>query len=240
MNFGTLWYGGYLLLLVEGLTMHPWQLALGAIAAVFFIAILIPYLLGSINSAVVISRLLYRDDIRKHGSGNAGTTNMLRTYGKGAAVLTLLGDVLKTVISVMLASLLLSAALGGWIAALFCMLGHIFPIYYRFHGGKGVLCVAAAVAMLSPFAFLLSIICFIIIVSFTKYVSLGSIFGALTLPLFVNFENQIILPYGSVIEALVAIMMALIIIWCHRANISRIREGKESKLSFHKKDGQQK
>ncbi|MBQ8350909.1 MAG: glycerol-3-phosphate 1-O-acyltransferase PlsY [Clostridia bacterium] len=213
---------------------------LGLLGAILAFAVLIPYLLGSINSAVVISRLLYHDDVRNHGSGNAGTTNMLRTYGKVAALLTLLGDVLKTVLAVCIGSFTLSAAIGGWIAAFFCMIGHIFPIYYRFRGGKGVLCVATAVAMLSPFAFVCDLLAFIIIVSMTKYVSLGSIFGGLTLPLFVNVENKIN-PYGTVIEALVAIAMALLILWCHRANIQRIRDGKESKLSFKsksKKDGE--
>lgn len=234
MTIGDLWYNGYLLLFGQSTEMAEWQFYLAAIAAVFFITMLIPYLLGSINSAVVISRLLYRDDVRNHGSGNAGTTNMLRTYGKGAAGLTLLGDVLKTVIAVCFASFLLSAAIGGWIAALFCMLGHIFPVYYHFRGGKGVLCVATAIAILSPFAFLCAFLCFVIIVSMTKYVSLGSIFAGLTLPLFVNVENSVV-PYGTVIEAIVAITMALIIIWCHRANIQRIRAGKESKLSFRSK-----
>ena len=114
------------------------------------------------------------------------------------------------------------------------MLGHIFPVYYHFRGGKGVLCVATAIAILSPFAFLCAFLCFVIIVSMTKYVSLGSIFAGLTLPLFVNVENSVV-PYGTVIEAIVAITMALIIIWCHRANIQRIRAGKESKLSFRSK-----
>lgn len=234
MSLGKLWLNGYLQLLIEGQGLLEWQFVLGAVVAIFFIAMLVPYLLGSINSAVAISRLLYRDDIRRHGSGNAGTTNMLRTYGKVAALLTLLGDVLKTVIAVCFASLLLSADIGGWVAALFCMLGHIFPIYYRFRGGKGVLCVATAIAILSPLAFLCAFTAFVILVAFTKYVSLGSIFAALTLPLFVNFENRIFLPSLG-IDALIAVTMALIIVWCHRENIKRIRAGNESKLSFHSK-----
>lgn len=237
MTIGELWYNGYLPMLIAGKPIENWLLVLGSVGAIFVIAMVIPYLLGSINTAVVISRFMYGDDVRNHGSGNAGTTNMLRTYGKVAALLTLIGDMLKTAIAVCFASFLTSVAFGGWIAGLFCMIGHIFPVYYRFRGGKGVLCVATAIAILSPIAFALSLITFIIIVSFTKYVSLGSIFGALMLPLYANIENRII-PIGG-IDVLIAVMMALIVIWCHRANIQRIQQGKESKLSFKskKKDG---
>ena len=236
MSIMELWCTGYLVQLSQSHPMPEVQFIILAALSVLVIAILIPYLLGSLNSAVVLSRLLYRDDIRNHGSGNAGTTNMLRTYGKAAALLTLLGDALKTAIAVCFASFLLSADVGGWIAALFCVIGHIFPVYYRFRGGKGVLCAATAMAILSPLAFVCALLCFIFIVSITKYVSLGSIFGSLTLPLFVNFENRIFPPFLMGIDALIAVMMALLIVWCHRENIKRIRAGKESKLSFKKKD----
>lgn len=247
MNIGNLWSLGYFFSETELRTLFeenaPFTLSLALMlgGAMLIFAVVLPYLLGSVNSAVVVSRLLYHDDVRNHGSGNAGTTNMLRTYGKGAALLTLLGDVLKTVLAVCIGSFTLAAAVGGWTAALFCMIGHIFPLYYRFHGGKGVLCTATAVAMLSPMAFLCAIFTFVVIVAFTKYVSLGSIFGGLMLPLFVNFENRIN-PYGSPVEAVVSIAMALLILWCHRANMRRIQEGKESKLSFKskKKDGESK
>ncbi|MBR5817153.1 MAG: glycerol-3-phosphate acyltransferase, partial [Clostridia bacterium] len=110
------------------------------------IVIVSSYLLGSVNTAIVVSKTLYRDDIRKHGSGNAGLTNMLRTYGKGAAGLTLLGDLLKTAIAVLIAAVFwgfnyvggISTSLGFcYIAGLFAVVGHIFPIYYKFKGGKG-------------------------------------------------------------------------------------------------------
>lgn len=211
-----------------------------AILGLLLGCILIPYLLGSINTAVVISRLFYRDDIRKHGSGNAGTTNMLRTYGKVAALGTLLGDVLKTAIAVVLASFLLSVHLGGWIAGLSCMIGHVFPIYYRFKGGKGVLCAATAVAFLSPlFAFPILILLFIAIVAMTKYVSLGSIVAAFFLPLLVNTQN-ILLEAGG-INGAISVLMALFVIWCHRENIKRIQNRTESKISFKKKakDGEE-
>ena len=235
MQLGDLWIKGFFLTkLGEAGAMEAWQLyafiGLGLLVA----GIVVPYLLGSINSAVFLSRVLYHDDVRKHGSGNAGTTNMLRTYGKAAALFTLLGDILKTVLAVTCGSLLMGASLGGWVAALFCMLGHIFPIYSRFKGGKGVLCAATAVAMLSPYAFLCVLLTFIILVSMTKYVSLGSIVGGLMLPLFINMFNNITKTGG--INGLISVMIALLILWCHRENIKRIQNRTESKLSFRKKD----
>ncbi len=235
MQLGDLWIRGFFLIqLAEAGPMQAWQASLQMGLGLFLAGILIPYLLGSINSAVLLSRVVYRDDIRKHGSGNAGTTNMLRTYGKAAALFTLLGDILKTVLAVSCGSLLMGAFLGGWVAALFCMLGHIFPVYSRFKGGKGVLCAATAVAMLSPLAFLCVLLTFIILVSMTKYVSLGSIVGGLMLPLFINLFNNITNTGG--INGLISVMIALLILWCHRTNITRIQNRTESKLSFRKKN----
>lgn len=232
MSFWEIWNKGYILSLMEGRDLPTWQFALIMGGGILVCAILIPYLLGSLNSAVIFSRLIYHDDIRRYGSGNAGMTNMLRTYGKGAAGLTLLGDLCKTWIAVLVGSLTMSAHLGGWIAALFCMMGHVFPVFYHFKGGKGVLCAAAALLVLCPFAFACSFLTFIIFVGFTKYVSLGSLMGALMLPLYVNAYNQIFQKGG--INGLIAVLMALFIVWCHRENIRRIMAGKESKLSFGK------
>ena len=95
------------------------------------------YLLGSLSSAVIVSRALFSDDVRSHGSGNAGMTNMFRTYGKKAGVLTLCGDVLKTVVATLLGYLWLGY-IGAYLSGLFCMLGHMFPVFYKFRGGKGV------------------------------------------------------------------------------------------------------
>jgi glycerol-3-phosphate acyltransferase PlsY len=99
----------------------------------------VSYLLGSLNFAIIISGKTYRQDIRNHGSKNAGMTNMMRTYGKKAAALTLLGDMLKAVVSCLIGYALIGQ-LGAYIAGLFCMIGHIFPVFYRFKGGKGVAC----------------------------------------------------------------------------------------------------
>ncbi|MBQ8174951.1 MAG: glycerol-3-phosphate 1-O-acyltransferase PlsY [Clostridia bacterium] len=196
-------------------------------------AMIIPYLLGSINSAIIISKLLYRDDVRRHGSGNAGMTNMLRTYGKGAAGLTLLGDLLKTVLAVACGSFTIGSSLGGWVACLFCMMGHIFPIFYKFRGGKGVLCAATGILILSPFSFLFAFLVFVILVATTRYVSLGSVVAGLMLPLFVNSYNQMFQVGG--VNGLISVLIALIILWCHRENLKRISRREESKLSFGKK-----
>ncbi len=215
--------------------------------ALLAIAGIAGYLLGSINSAVLISRLFYGDDIRNHGSGNAGTTNMLRTFGKGAAVCTLLGDILKSVLAILLAWILLGAnwvgagfsiGYGCYLAAMTCVLGHIYPIYHGFRGGKGVLCAATVIAMLSPWVFVILLVVFVSIVAITKYVSLGSCFAAGLYPLFLStlmralFEG---LPPMMHMMATAITIGGLIIIH-HRENIGRLRRGEEHKLSFKKQD----
>ena len=123
MDIAELWNGGLFSLLMKGEIDTAWYIWF---VLFFFVSgIVIPYLFGSINSAVIISRLLYRDDIRNHGSGNAGMTNMLRTYGKGAAGLTLLGDLSKTALAIVCASFLMVHYIIGWTPCLFCMVGHI-------------------------------------------------------------------------------------------------------------------
>lgn len=231
MTFYELWSRGFLAQTgADNTVIYP---IVPLFVGLIFAAILIPYLLGSINSSIIISRVLYRDDVRRHGSGNAGMTNMLRTYGKGAAGLTLLGDLLKTVLAVGCGSFTLGAAFGGWIACLFCMMGHIFPIYYKFRGGKGVLCAATGLLMLSPFAFVCCFLVFVLLVATTRYVSLGSVVSGLMLPLFINTYNKMFETGG--LNGLISVLIALIILWCHRANLGRISRREESKLSFGKK-----
>lgn len=201
------------------------------IAAVLFCALL-GYFLGSINWAVVISKVKYHDDIRKYGSGNAGATNMSRTYGKSAGIATLLGDILKTVIAVTIARFLCGDVLA-YLCGMFCAFGHAFPIYYRFKGGKCVAVTAAMMLALEPIAFLIIFAIFVIIVAFTKYVSLGSVASALMLPLIVS--NVCKIRYGvSDIRVVFVLVTCLLLIFMHRQNIVRLREGKENKLSFKK------
>ncbi len=202
------------------------------------------YLLGSINTSIVISKLVYGEDIRTHGSGNAGMTNMLRTYGGKAALMTLAGDLLKTVLAVLVGGLFLglgyvggiSTGVGGYIGGFFAILGHVFPVYYRFKGGKGVLATATMALVLTPIPFLILFSLFALVVWLSKYVSLGSICAAVLYPVLVNgyFMFKFKFPPFPVI-VLITILIAILVVWCHRSNIVRISNRTESKLSFGKK-----
>ena len=244
MSFSEIWSTGFFLDMIMRMEKDfGFYIAMGL--GFFVFAILIPYLCGSINSAVIISRLLYRDDVRNHGSGNAGMTNMLRTYGKGAAGLTLLGDLLKTALAIAVASLTMSSGFGGWIACLFCVLGHIFPVFHHFKGGKGVLCTAVGILILHPPAFLCAFVTFVILVAATRYVSLGSVVAGMLLPLYIDRINSFLLQRAAEsgseegisfgLGGLISVILALIILWCHRANLGRIMRREENKLSFKKK-----
>ena len=149
------------------------------------LCIVIPYLLGSINPAILISKLVYRDDIRRHGSGNAGSTNMLRTYGTKAAVFTMLLDFLKAILATVIGTLLLGyngMAIGG----LFVGVGHMFPAYYKLKGGKGVACFAMVGLVMHPFVFLALLVTFLIVAIGTRFVSLASVTAAFMFPLYVR------------------------------------------------------
>ena len=199
----------------------------------------IGYLLGSLNGAVIISRGIHKSDIREHGSGNAGTTNMLRTFGKRAALLTLVFDFVKGILACVLAGLLVKYCStrfsyfdGVCTGGLFAVFGHNWPIYFGFKGGKGVLTGFAVMLMISPYAALCALGVFIIIVALTRYVSLGSVLAAFSLPLFVLMfrllEHKTAFSYSLV----VSIIFALLIIVRHHTNIARLIKGTESKLSF--------
>ena len=223
---------------------------------IFFGAILFTmfasYLLGSINTSIIVSKVLFRDDIRKHGSGNAGLTNVLRTYGAFPAVLTLVGDLLKTVIAVFIAAFFFGFYYAGgvsvgdgycYMAALFAVIGHVFPLFYGFKGGKGVLTLATAGLVLSPIPFLILFAIFALIVGITKYVSLGSVVAAIFYPVVlyayfnVVFNRNDASTIGSVpgIATVSLMLIAVVIVWRHKENLKRISERKENKLSFKKK-----
>lgn len=198
-----------------------------------FIAVaLIAYLLGSINFAIIISGKKYKEDIRAHGSKNAGMTNMMRTYGKSAAILTLVGDALKAVLACIVGYLVMGQ-LGAYAAGLFCMLGHVFPIYYGFKGGKGVVTAAATVLMTDPVVFLILITLFVIMVAIWRYISLASITCIGLYPLILSFTTKMFAGKMSPF-ILFTVLMAILIIGKHWTNIQRLREGTESKFSFKK------
>ena len=242
-----LWY-----YIVSNNDLSKWQYIL-LTAGFAAIAMAAGYLLGSVNSAIIISKTFYGDDIRKHGSGNAGLTNMLRTYGKKAAGLTLLGDILKTAIAIVIGSILGGFGyLGGislgtyacdlplnYMAGFMAVVGHILPIYYGFKGGKGVLCTATMPLILTPIEFAILLAVFVLMVWWSKYVSLGSVTGAVLYPILVSGHIKVLFDGTDLrqngVMALITIILAIIIVYCHRGNLQRISDGTERKLSFKSK-----
>lgn len=211
----------------------------GMLALYVALACLLPavigYLLGSINTAVLISRTFYHEDIRTKGSGNAGMTNMMRNYGRGAAAATLVGDMLKTAVSVGIGALLAAEA-GMYIAGFFSVIGHVFPVFFGFRGGKGVASTAALVLCTEPIAFFILIFMFICIVAATKFLSLGSIMSAMMYPLILNRVYVLIRDPGGVpfVPTAVSFLVMVLVVAKHRENIQRLLKGTESKFTIKK------
>ncbi len=196
------------------------------------ITMTVSYLLGSLNFAIILSKKEYNQDIRTFGSKNAGMTNMMRTYGKKAAALTLLGDTLKAVVAALIGYVLLGMC-GAYIAGLFCIIGHMFPVYYGFRGGKGVVTAATSMLMCDPLVFLILITCFVLIVLATKYISLGSIMCMLLYPIVLDRVTKLFTGHTSPF-IIFSILIAALVIVKHHENIKRLLEGKENKFSFKK------
>jgi glycerol-3-phosphate acyltransferase PlsY len=202
---------------------------------------LISYLLGSISCAIIVSRIFAGDDVRKHGSGSAGMTNMLRTYGKGPAVLTGVGDFSKAVIAVLIGRLLFSVTGlaevvpldAGYVAGFFTLLGHLFPVYFRFKGGKGVLTTLAVMLMTDPVVFLIIAVIFVPLVFITRIVSLSSVLGAVAYPV-LTWGLHVLRGREPLYDTIFAVIIALIIIVMHRANIKRLLSGTENKFGSKK------
>ena len=199
----------------------------------------IGYLLGSINAAVIVSRTFNKSDIRSHGSGNAGATNMLRTFGLKSAIITTVIDLAKGILACLLSGLLLKFfggrfgyTEGACIGGLFAVIGHNWPVYFGFKGGKGVLTALAVMLMISPLAALSGLVVFIVTVLISKYVSLGSILAALSVPAFTAlflfvFHHDIIS-----FTFIVSLLLAILIIVRHHSNIGRLIKGTENKFSI--------
>ena len=196
------------------------------------------YLLGSIDTGILVSKFLYHDDVRKYGSGAAGMTNMLRTFGKKAAVLTAFGDVLKGVLAVCIGrwlftlmpeSTTISPYLAVYLAAIFAIIGHLKPLYFGFKGGKGVLVAAGAILAVQPVLLPVLALIFLVCLVPTGMVSLGSITMASAYPvLTLVYSLMRGLPTRDVVVCTVgAAIMGGMVIWMHRSNIRRIRDGKE-------------
>lgn len=205
----------------------------------FLIVALVAYCIGSLNSAVIVSRLWKKDDIRNHGSGNAGMTNMLRTYGKGPAALTTLGDFFKGTIAVMVGRAIFTymgviAMDGGYIAACFVLLGHLFPVFFGFKGGKGILTACGMILALNPWACIILLGVYVPLIFIVKIVSVGSILGAISYP-FVIYFAQRVAGRPAVFDAFFAAIMASIVIYMHRENIVRLFNGTERSFKKEKK-----
>ncbi len=198
------------------------------------IAIIASYLFGCFNGAIVISKYVLHNDVRKHGSGNAGITNFYRTFGGPLTFLVLLCDVLKMVGGVLLARFLL-APFGlyleaTYIAGLFVVLGHTFPVFFSFRGGKGILSGGTLTVMIDWRVALIAIGIFLITVILTRWVSLGSIFATISFPIAVSC-----FLHPGTLESTISFLISAMIIFMHRENIKRLIRGEENRFSFHRK-----
>ena len=211
---------------------------------VYIIMAIIAYLIGSINFSVIISKKVAGFDVREKGSGNAGTTNMLRAVGKKAAAVTLICDVLKGVVSIGIAIILgnivkdINRELLIQIAGIAVVLGHTFPVFFGFKGGKGV---ATSLGILLLSNWQIGLICLvfgIVLIILTRMVSLGSCAAAVLFPvltLFIN-DHYTVLTEGKSGSTyfIYSVILAVIVLYNHRSNIKRILSGTENKISFKK------
>lgn len=199
----------------------------------FFFAVAISsYLLGSINSAVLISKTIYGYDVRDYGSGNAGMTNMFRSFGKKAGFLTLGGDALKALISVVIGYVLLGGA-GQYIAGFFCMIGHMFPIYFKFKGGKGVIVSAMTILLIDPLVFAVLIVLFALMFAATQIISASSLTAAFFFPLVVYAFNY---NHPKLSYTFFSMMISFFVIAMHKDNIRRLMNKTEKKFTIKKSD----
>ena len=197
------------------------------------VIILVSYLLGCINGSVMVSHFIIKDDVRKHGSGNAGLTNFYRTYGAKYALMVIGLDMGKTVVACLIGGFMFSHLFGDWtlgvlLGGLGCELGHVFPVFFGFKGGKGILSGSMLAILLGWKVALVAWGVFMLLWALTRYVSLGSLAAAVSLPITVYF----FLGHNWVYTAL-AFFMAALVVYCHRENIVRLLHGTENKFKWH-------
>lgn len=202
---------------------------------------LVSYLLGSCNTSIIVSKYFLKKDIRNYGSGNAGFTNAVRSMGLKLAMIVFFGDIAKCALACILGQLIycgsfsfVDGAAGRLLAGAFVFFGHIYPLFFRFKGGKGALTLAVTVAMFDWRIFLIGLAVFLIIVLITRYISLGSIvIGALfPIAVFVFSRTGLTAMDMSLGYTAVAALMGGVLIVKHRTNIVRLIKGNESKFSF--------
>jgi glycerol-3-phosphate acyltransferase PlsY len=198
------------------------------------LVVIIAYLIGSIPFGYLIVRKKLGDDIRQSGSGGTGATNVSRRAGRAAGVFTLVLDALKGSVAVLIARVLLNDGPSEWFvaaAAIVTIVGHIFPVWLSFRGGKGVATGVGVFLILAPVALLCAGVLFVAIVSMTRYVSLGSITAASTIPLFVWLQSVFVEPIADLRPLMTAaIVGAMLIVFAHRGNIGRLAKGTESQI----------
>ena len=212
--------------------------------AVYILMAVIAYAIGSVNFSIIFSKKFAGFDVREKGSGNAGTTNMLRSVGKGLAALTLICDILKGVVAILIAYWIGNISKDNTnpeiliqIAGIFAVIGHTFPVYFGFKGGKGV---ATSLGILLLINWQIGLICLVfalLVMILTRMVSLGSIMAAVLFPVLTIFittgdNSHYLVNEGSYI--IFGFIMAIIVIFNHRANLMRIYKGEENKISFKK------
>ena len=192
------------------------------------------YFLGSVDFAILISTIFYGRDIREYGSSNAGTTNVWRTFGKMPAVLTFLGDFIKGIVSIVFCDFMFlvlfevrAPIYSGILVGVFALMGHVFPIFYKFKGGKGVAVSAGVLLTLDWTVFLLVVFVFFIFFLISKIVSLSSIFASMSYPIFVFLKYLI---FGSsvwefIVRIVAAIFICFMVVFMHRSNIKRLIDG---------------
>lgn len=187
------------------------------------------YLLGSVSGGIVASRLRHHEDLRDYGSGNAGMTNALRTYGIRNAVLVAVIDLLKTVLAILLVSWLIGWHWGLMVGSTAATLGHLYPVYYQFRGGKGVLCGLGTLIMVDWRLGVLVVAVFGLLIALTHRASIGSMCACASAPLFC------LLLGVNIVHTIFVVGLASLLIWMHRSNIKRLLHGQEGKTVVAKR-----
>ncbi|MBR3720520.1 MAG: glycerol-3-phosphate 1-O-acyltransferase PlsY [Clostridia bacterium] len=204
----------------------------------YILMAVIAYAIGSVNFSVILSKKIAGFDVRERGSGNAGTTNMLRSVGKGPAILTLLLDILKGIVAILLAKFVVAKLAGDanpailvQLAGFFVVVGHTFPIFFGFKGGKGVATSLGVLLVMNPLIGGICLVFALVVMALTRMVSLGSIMAAILFPVLTIFitYNYIADGYNYIIFG---VAMAILVIFNHRSNIKRLYNGTENRLSF--------
>ena len=205
-------------------------------ALALLISVLLAYVIGSINFAIIITHLFEQKDIRNYGSGNAGMTNVLRVVGKHAAVLTTIGDYCKGVAAILLGRLIVSLIVGDvpfWSDYLFtlgALLGHCYPVFYGFKGGKGILVSAGFITVMNPWVFVIILGTFLLVVALSRIVSLSSISAAVMFPIATLLLGLLGKTPHVWLDFLWAVVCAVIVIWLHRTNIKTLLSGTEHRF----------